>query len=207
MTAQRAAHLFSGLLAGAASIVVLAMPAAAQVADDVVLNIMRECARIDDPTSRLACYDNNIRNAAAPRNTIPGEVRADGGGAVAVPRGTTGFGLRGGSAASAAAGGTVVSGGPSGFGREDIRSPDRFNAAPPGEMVEIAARVTAVSPREPGIFAFTLEDGAQWLLTRGVSSSYRMPEPGSVVEIQRGALGSFLMRYDGQESVRVRRTR
>jgi hypothetical protein len=207
MTAQRATYLLPGLLAGAASMFVLAMPATAQVADDVVLNIMRECARIDDPTSRLACYDNNIRNAGAPRSTIPGEVRAEGGGAVAVPRGTTGFGLRGGSAASAAAGTGSAASGASGFGREDIRSPDRFNAAPPGEAAEIAARVTAVSPREPGVFAFTLEDGAEWLVTRGVGSSYRVPEAGSVVEISRGALGSFLMRYDGQESVRVRRTR
>ena len=48
MTAQRALIL----LAGTAFLSVAAAPASAQIADDVVLNIMRECARIDDPTAR-----------------------------------------------------------------------------------------------------------------------------------------------------------
>ena len=49
----------SFLLAGA-TVAVAALPATAQVSDQIVLNIMRECAKIDDATARLACYDNNI---------------------------------------------------------------------------------------------------------------------------------------------------
>ena len=50
------------------------------VADNIVLNIMRECARIDDPTARLACYDNNIRAAGGNPNSVPGQMGAPSGG-------------------------------------------------------------------------------------------------------------------------------
>jgi hypothetical protein len=205
MIAYRAALILSG----AASLCALALPAQAQIADDVVLNIMRECARIDDPTARLGCYDNNIRNAGPARNTVPGQVRAQGGGAVLNPRGATvgDFGaedIRGNSGpAVAAASGNGVTG----FGREDVRTPDRFNAAPPGEQSAITARVASVEQRAPGMYSLTLEDGAVWTFTGSVDSSYRVPEGGSSVEISRAAIGSFLMRYDNQASVRVRRVR
>src|SRR5690606_33645260 len=50
------------LISACAAITIIAAPAAAQVPDNVLINIMRECAKIDDPTARLACYDNNIRS-------------------------------------------------------------------------------------------------------------------------------------------------
>lgn len=180
MTAQRAIILAAGALTLAAT----AAPATAQVDDEVVLNIMRECARIDDPTARLACYDNNIRSAGAdPRSTVPGDTVVEGSGA------------------------PPSSSGPSGFGREDVRTPDRFREAPPGELAEITSRVSSIRQREPGIYAFTLEDGAQWVFTDGVALSYRPPRAGSSVTIQRAAMGSFLMRFDNQPSVRVERIR
>src|SRR5690606_15332991 len=114
------------VLSAAASLGALALPAQAQIADDVVLNILRECARIDDPTARLGCFDNNIRNAGPARNTIPGEVRAQGGGAVLNPRGgsVSDFGaedVRG--ATQAEAPRPSPSGGVAGFGREDVATP------------------------------------------------------------------------------------
>lgn len=177
------AHRAATLLIGAAMLAALPMPASAQIADDVVLNIMRECARIDDPTARLACYDNNIRNAGAnPRNTVPGEVRVQGG-----------------------PGAPVSQNGPTGFGREDIVTPERFNSNPAGEVAEITARVTEITERRSGIFVLTLEGGAQWLFVEGVENTYIPPRVGSSVEIRRGAIDSFLMRYNNQISVRVRR--
>lgn len=181
MTAQRAIILAAGAITLAAG----GSPAMAQVADDVVLNIMRECARIDDPTARLACYDNNIRSAGAnPRNTVPGETVVEG-----------------------ASGAPLSSSGVTGFGREDVRTPDRFRDAPPGEVAEITSRISSIRQREPGIYAFTLEDGAQWVFTDGVALSYRPPSAGSSVTIQRAAMGSFLMRFGNQPSVRVERVR
>jgi len=53
----------------------------------------------------------------------------------------------------------------------------------------------------------TLEDGAQWVFAEGVTSQFRLPRRGDTVEIERGSLGSFLMRVDGQSPVPVRRLR
>ena len=178
------AHRATILAAGAASLLLAAPPAAAQMDQATAVNILRECAKIDDATARLACYDNNIRNVGGtPRAAVPGRMT--------VPQG----------------GGAPVAGNsPRGFGAEDVRTPDRF-AAPAGQLQEISARVASIRPREPGIYAFTLEDGAEWLFAEGVSATYRTPRAGSVVEIERGSLGSFLMRFDGQSPVPVRRVR
>ena len=51
----------------------------------------------------------------------------------------------------------------------------------------------------------TLSNGAQWLFTESVSGNYRAPRRGQTVEIQRGALGSYLMVVDRQQGVRVSR--
>lgn len=185
MTAFRATKSIFAIAAASLPLTMFTVPAAAQVDDAIVLNILRNCAQIDDATARLACYDNNIRSAGGEgRNSVPGEM--------ARPRGGSGAPLD--------------TGGPSGFGREDIRSPDRFET-PAGEMEELRARVSEVTERQRGIFLVTLEDGAQWLFTDSVPFSYRPPRPGDRVEIDRAALGSFLLTFDRQASVRVRRVR
>lgn len=175
----------TALAAAAASLCALGAPAGAQVSDEIVLNILRNCAQIDDATARLACYDNNIRAAGAnPRNSVPGQMTVPNGGA----------------------GAPIGAQGPSGFGREDIRTPERF-AAPTGQIDELTARVAAVSEQQRGIYLVTLEDGAQWLFTDSVPFSFRPPSVGDRVEIDRASLGSFLMTIGQQPSVRVRRVR
>lgn len=177
------------LLAGAAAIAFGAAPATAQIADDVALNIMRECAKIDDPTARLACYDNNMTRAGATaRATVPGQtVRGVTGGGAPIDTQTQG---------------------PQGFGFEDVRAIDPARFQPrPGELEEIHPRIASVTPREPGVYLFTLEDGSQWLIAESVGREYRVPRRGEQIEIERGALGSFLMRSEGQAPVAVRRTR
>jgi len=170
--------------AGAALLLLGGAPAAAQMDQNTAVNILRECAKIDDASARLACYDNNIRNVGGtPRISVPGQMPVVQGGAA-----------------------PVAANNPRGFGAEDVRQPERFSA-PTGQLQEISARITAVRPREPGVYAFTLEDGAEWLFAESVAQTYRAPRAGSVVEIERGALGSFLMRFDDQSPVPVRRTR
>lgn len=187
------AHRATILAAGAASLLAGA-PAWAQMDQNTAVNILRECARIDDASARLACYDNNIRNVGGqPRVAVPGQMPVVQGGGAPL-QGNTGAGV-------------APSSGPSGFGAEDVRTPERFSAAPGGQVQEIDARITSIRPREPGIYAFTLEDGAQWLFAEGVTSAYRVPRAGAIIEIERGALGSFLMRFDGQNPVPVRRVR
>jgi hypothetical protein len=178
------AHRASLVLAGAA-VVFVAVPATAQVSDQIVVNIMRECAKIDDPTARLACYDNNIRAAGGNPSSVPGQMSApSGGGAVAQPSAT------------------------GGFGSDDLRarSSERFDPGRNGAS-EISAQVTSVAERQPGIYLVTLGNGAQWLFAESVSSNYRPPRRGETVEIQRGALGSYLLVSGRQQGVRVTRVK
>lgn len=180
MTAFRATILTAACLPLAA----LASPVAAQVDDNVVLSIMRQCARIDDASARLACYDNNIRvgNTDVARSSVPGVMPRPQGSVAAPNNGATGF------------------------GREDVRGPERFET-PAGEAEKITARVRTVAQQNQGVYLITLEDGAQWQFSETVDFAYRPPRAGTTVEIDRAALGSFLMVYDNQRSVRVRRIR
>jgi len=178
--ALRASFLVAG-----AGLAMASLPAAAQVSDQIVLNIMRECAKIDDPTARLACYDNNIRAAGGNPSSVPGQMAApSGSGAVLQPSA------------------------PGGFGADDLRtqSPDRFNPNRNGAS-EVSVQVSQVTERQPGTYLVTLSNGAQWLFSESVSSNYRAPRRGQTVEIQRGALGSYLMVVDRQQGVRVTRVK
>ena len=171
------------LLAAAASLIPLASPATAQVPDNVVLNIMRECAKIDDPTARLACYDNNIRQAGGTPRTA---------GAVPLPS----------DGRAPVAPNTAQS-----FGIEDVRA--RQPAQPQatrtqsGRVDEISTRVSSIREREPGTYQLTMDDGAQWRFAESVGLGYRLPRAGSNVEIERGSLGSYLLRFDDQQAVPV----
>jgi hypothetical protein len=178
ITAQRAIVLLSG-----AALALSATPALAQVEPGIVLNIMRECAKIGDPTARLACYDNNIRAAGGNPNSIPGQMaRPSGGGAVANPNA------------------------PSGFGADDLRtqSPERIDPNRNGPR-EMSTTVAAVREREPGVYLVTLSSGAQWLFTESTSRSYVPPKKGDTVRIERGALGSYMLVVNSQQGVKVTR--
>ena len=184
MVVQRVSILALGVAA-------LAFPAGSALAQadrTIVLNIMVECAKIDDPTARLACYDNNIRQVGGTiRNTVPGQT----------VRGVTG-------------GAAPVEGsqGARGFGAEDVEyartGPD---PRPAGQVDEIHPQVASVTLREPGIYRIGLQDGTMWEFAEGVSSQFRLPGRGDTIEIERGALGSYLMQIDGQSPVPVRRIR
>jgi len=160
--------------------------ASAQVDPAIAANILVECSKIADGTARLACYDNNIRNLD------PRAVRA------APPR----------AAAPATTGGApVAQSAPQSFGLENVeRRQQRFEPRPAAEQ-ELRAVVASSRQREPGVYLVTLQDGAEWLFAETVSQSFRPPREGQSVEIERGALGSYLMRVDNQPAVSVRRVR
>lgn len=176
------AHRATIAAAAAAALLSTAAPAAAQVSETIVLNIMRECAKIGDPTARLACYDNNIRAAGgAPQASTFGQPPV-----------------------AQNSGSPVSPNTPQGFGAEAMRTQQRVQT-PSDQLRKISTRVTAIKQRSPGVYQFTLEDGAQWLFADSVGPSYRIPRAGSTVEIERGALGGFLLRFDSQAPVGVRR--
>jgi hypothetical protein len=181
ITAHRSAMLALGgaaLLGGGA--------ASAQVDPAVAANILVECSKIDDGTARLACYDNNIRNLD------PTALRA------APPRAAAPVASAGTPAAAPAA---------QGFGFENVeRRQQRFEPRPASEQ-ELRAVVASSRQREPGVYVVTLRDGAEWQFAESVGQNYRAPREGQSVEIERGALGSYLMRVDNQAAVSVRRVR
>lgn len=172
-------------------------PAAAQD-NPAVLGILVECAKIDEPSARLACYDNNIRAAGGmARNTVPGRVPGVSGGAAPIASGGNVGGFGGDDLRAAAPA--------QGFGREDIRTPQRFQ--PPAGAQSITATVARAQMREPGIYLMTMQDQTQWIFAQSVRNDFRDPRPGTKVEIERGSLGSYLAVVDGQEPIRVRRVR
>lgn len=172
------------MAAAAGSLVVASGPALAQVDQRAAASIMVECSKIGDPTARLACYDNNVRNIdpgapLPPPNTVRG--------------------------AAPAAPGTQA--GPQGFGFESVRQrEERFVARPTSER-QLTATVSGVRERQPGIYLVTLNDGAQWLFSESVDFNFRPPRAGQTIEIERGAMGVYLMRIDSQKAVPVRRQR
>ena len=173
------------LLAGTA-LAVSSLPATAQVSDEIVLNIMRECAKIDDPTARLSCYDNNIRSAGGNPRSVPGQMPSpDGGGAIVQPRSTAG-----------------------GFGSDDLRSnsPERFDPNRNGPR-QITPTVAGVRERQPNTYLVELSNGAQWQMTESGGPSFRPPSRGDTVEIKQGALGGYLMVVGSQQAVRVERVK
>lgn len=189
--AQRAFSTAAAVLVAALS----AAPASAQ-GTNATLGILVECAKIDEPSARLACYDNNMRSVSGiPRNTVPGSVAVAGGGAAV-----------GSNAASAA-----------GFGGESVYR-NREVAGMPTQAI-VAARPTPAGPdaitatiasarlREPGTYLLTLEDQTQWLFAETVRNDFNPPRKGEKVVIQRGSMGSYLARIESQEPVRVRRVR
>ena len=180
------AHRATILAAAAGSLLLASGPAAAQADQRTAINILVECSKIEEPTARLACYDNNIGQA---RNSIPSALPVP-------PRGAAGGAPVG-----------PVGSGPQGFGAESLRvQEERFVPRPSGER-EIAAVVASIREREPGVYLVTLEDGAQWLFSESVDRGYRPPQPGETVEIERGAMNSFLLRAGQQRQVPVRRQR
>lgn len=180
----------SAFLAGVVAISMTPTPAYAQIEGSAALNILRECAKIGDSAARLSCFDNNIRNAGPVTRSAPPRAPQGVRSPAPTPPSTP----------------STSNSGRDGFGREDIRTQARFELRQ-GELSDITARIVSARQRQPGIYVFTLEDGAEWIFSETVSRTYRAPRAGSEVVISRGSLGSFLMRLNGQQSVSVRRVR
>jgi len=147
---------------------------------------MRDCAKIADIHSRVACYDRAVgvdadRTSAAEPVTRPALAPT-----------------------SAPASDANKPEAPPSFGSENLPRP---SGADSGRTAELNARVSAATEREPGIFLLTLSDGSQWLLVEPAPRSYDPPGPGSPVIVSRGALGSFFLDYQRQSPLRVRRVR
>lgn len=147
-------------------------------------NIQADCARIEDPTARLACYDSKNRDAGetpaapVPPSSAPSQRGSAPVASVAAPEAR----------------------------RKSAPSPQP-SITSPAQLGRRTVNVTAVTEKGPGAYLITLADGAQWGFAEDMAPTYRAPQGGSTVQIERGVLGNYRMRFDGQQPVRVRRIR
>jgi hypothetical protein len=156
-------------------------PVRAQTDYEAIVRLMGECAGIEEIGARAACYDKTVEAAQLIDAARAGE---------AEPR---------------AAAPATAERPPSGFGSQSLRKPEPVRESRSAEQIE--ALVRAAQRTEPGIYLLTLEDGAQWRFVDAVPPSYDPPRAGSEIELRNGSLGSFLMRYADQRSIRVQRVR
>jgi hypothetical protein len=177
MNATRALAVSSLAMAGLA----WSGPVHAQTDYEAIVRLMGECAGIEDIGARAACYDKTVEAAQLIDAARAGQ---------SVPR----------APAPATAERPA-----SGFGSQSLRKPEPARESRSSEQVE--ALVRAAQRTEPGIYLLTLEDGAQWRFVDAVPPSYDPPRAGSEIELRSGSLGSFLMRYADQRSIRVQRVR
>jgi hypothetical protein len=162
----------------AGSVIFLPVSAAAQLDDAAVASIFRECRKIEAADARMACYDN-------------------------VPLGVPSAGEVPGSSARQAAP-PVPPTHAAGFGANQLPRRAAESASAPSRITAVLADAAVLTP---GVYVLTLEDGTQWQFVDTVGSSYGAPRRGSTVEIAAAALGSYLLTFDSQRAVRVRRVR
>lgn len=139
---------------------------------------LQRCRAIADTAARVACYDAIEVGSPAQPAAVAAPATAP---VAAAPRAT-------------------------GFGSNQLpRTREALSASAEPDRIE--AGITAVTEREPGILLMTMQDDTQWLTVDTIRRTYDRPRRGATVEIVSAAMGSYLMRYSGQPSVRVRRVR
>jgi hypothetical protein len=154
-----------------------AAPRAEKVERAAILKALADCRAITDSNERLACFDK----------TSGDFVQAEASGAVVVldqkqvreaRRQAFGF---------------------------DLAALNFFNRGLSTKEADQLTEVLASASQGPnGFWIVTLESGATWREIDGEAMG-RDPHPGSKVVIMRGAVGSFVMKIDGQQAIRVRR--
>ena len=72
------------------------------------------------------------------------------------------------------------------------------------EVDHIESEIVSAYQFGYGRWAVRLEDGSTWMQTDNTPIAAR-PRAGQPVRVNRGALGSYMMRVNGQPGVRVRR--
>jgi hypothetical protein len=170
---------------------VLAPAAFAQPAPDA----FDICARQQDPTARLACFDQQIAArrtpnpaGAAESTRVPGPARTSAPASAAVAPDPV---------PATAVESTV------GLDAQRLHKlyPDTVKTAP----VIIEGKVVAVIPRRPLISAFELDSGQVWEQTESVDGLWIKPKES--VTIREGSLGGFLLKSADGHMVRVKRVK
>jgi hypothetical protein len=146
------------------------------------------CARQQDPTARLACFDQQIaaRRTARPASTaVPARAAAPASAAVVVTANPV---------PATAAESTV------GLDAQQLHKlhPESVKAA-----ITVEGKVVSVIARRPLISAFELDNGHVWEQIETVDSLW--VKPGETVSIREGTMGGFLLKTADGHVVRVKR--
>ncbi|HYW16679.1 MAG TPA: hypothetical protein VE891_11090 [Allosphingosinicella sp.] len=80
-----------------------------------------------------------------------------------------------------------------------------FRGESGGDDGKLETVVAGASRLEGGKWQIRLEDGAVWQTTE-TRLNFSDPRPGQKIVIQRGTLGNYFLRIDGQRGIRGRRT-
>ena len=211
--------LMTGLALGALS----AAAAPAQSDDPAAPNPLLQCASIQDDQARLACFDLIARGGEAPRpnpgaagapvrtGAAPSSTAAESEAETRARR----FGLPAPSDLSFGLFGDRGEGRPDAFSGLETAGETETAAVPDVEILEqsrdgdpekIALVVDRVSTVGYGTQRFHMSNGQVWEVTGG--REVRIPRTDGPLraEVQRGAIGGYLMRLDGRtRAVRVRR--
>jgi len=164
------------VIAGAGTIFCLPAPA---LAHDPGL---ARCLAIADRDARLSCYDAIARaeqGAAASARPAPPAATASPGMAAPAPNPRAEFG----------------------FGAAEREERRAVEQRP---IDEITVRVKEAREVGAGYWQFVMDDGSIWRLAE-TRSSYRMPRANDDVKLVRASLGSYLLVFRNQASLRIRR--
>ena len=74
----------------------------------------------------------------------------------------------------------------------------------PADVDRLEARIAGARRGAQGRWTLVLEGGAVWVQTDEFDLP-RDPHPGSTADIRKGVLGSYMMKIDGQQGIKVRR--
>jgi hypothetical protein len=162
---------------------------AAAVPAQTLAERVSQCAQVQDRTSRLSCYDHlaadiSGRGAAPQASPVPAAPTTSSAPAVPAASGAT---------PATAEANFGVSGGPLAAKRQAVA------------LKEIAGRVTRVAARPRGELVITLENGQVWQ-QHEASESFEL-KVGDEVQIQSGALGSYIMISPSKRGTKVTRIR
>lgn len=158
------------------------------------------CRSLADDAGRLACYDRMAgRILAQPAAPEPAPVAAASAAvapAAAAPAAATT------AAATAAA---PAPGSADNFGRERVLAAEeaKRQEQQTREIGELSATVTDIDTRMDGLMTITLDNGQVWRQTRP-DSMFRL-KTGDRIQIQPGAMKSFILSGPSKRSTRVSR--
>jgi hypothetical protein len=164
----------------ALSLSTLALASAEAAPVSVPMSVLKQCAEINEPAKRLACYDQVVERPAAAGTALPKNS------AVAKDSAT---------AAPAATGAPVPK---ASFGLYNAEHP----AAPAVEAL-ITAKVISIGISSSGRSTVALEGNQVWEL----DSADPVLANGDTVTVKRGTLGSFILTTAAGRLHRVHRIR